>query len=71
MREPQTCPICDHGVPVERVLPDIRVSAEVAEATIEVKGLRTYHCRAGGHIFFVREIDLDKPETRDSEKLIA
>jgi len=33
--------------------------------------LATYHCRAEGHIFFVRESDLDKPETRQSEKLIA
>jgi len=71
MREPWTCPICDHGVPVERVLPDIPVTATIAEGTIKVAGLRTYHCRVEGHIFFVRESDLDKPETRQSEKLIA
>jgi len=71
MREPQTCPICDHGVPVERVLPHIPVTAEVAEGTIEVAGLRTYHCMSEGHIFFVRESDLVKPKTTESEKLIA
>ena len=71
MKEPQTCPICDHGVPVERVLPDIPVTAKVAEGPIEVGGLRTYHCMAEGHIFFVRESDLDMPEARQSEKLTA
>jgi len=71
MKDPQTCPICNHGAPVERVLPDIPVTAKVAEGTIEVAGLRTYHCMSEGHIFFVRESDLDKPGTPQSEELIA
>jgi hypothetical protein len=62
MREPQTCPICDHRVPVEQVLPDIPVTAKV-DGSVEVAGLRTYHCLAEGHIFFVRETDLERPST--------
>jgi len=53
------------------VLPDIPVTATIAEGTIKVAGLRTYHCRAEGHIFFVRELDLHKPEMKQSEKLSA
>jgi len=71
MREPRTCPICDHGLLVERVHPDIPVTAKVAEGTIEVAGLRTYHCMSEGHIFFVRESDPDKPEAEQCETLIA
>ena len=62
MREPQTCQICDHETPVERVLQDIRVTAKVENNLTDVAGLRTYHCRTEGHIFFVRESDLEKPE---------
>jgi hypothetical protein len=71
MREPRTCPICDHGLPVERVLRDIPVTAKVDDNIVEVAGLRTYHCSTEGHIFFVRESDLEKPEMRHLEKLIA
>ena len=71
MREPQTCPICDHGMPVERVLRDIRVTATVDDNIMEVAGLRTYHCKTEGHIFFVRESDLEKPKMGQSEKLTA
>lgn len=71
MREPQTCPICDHGVPVERVLPGIPVIAKVDDGRTEVAGLRTYHCKTEGHIFFVRESDLEKPKMGQSETLIV
>ena len=71
MRLTITCPICNHEAPVQRVLRDIPVTAKVDDNLIEVAGLRTYYCRAEGHIFFVRESDLDKPEMGRSEKLIA
>jgi hypothetical protein len=58
MSQPVKCPVCGNTA-IEPVLQKITVKAYSEEFQGVVGGLRTYRCMGEGHIFFVRQADLE------------
>ncbi len=54
---PLSCPICGK-TPVEAVLDQVAIHAIVNKQNTQVGGLKAFQCWGEGHIFFVRETDL-------------
>lgn len=55
-----SCPLCGI-VPVQPILEEIPVRAEVENKQTSVGGLKAFQCRTEGHIFFIRAADLEAP----------
>lgn len=52
------CPICKLQT-IERLLPDVQISARIDGERV-VGGVAAYRCLTNGHIFFVREANLER-----------
>lgn len=64
MVRPLKCPICGKSS-IEPVLETVKVVAAYERFQGEIGGLKVYRCTVEGHIFFVRNTDLQdaSPET--------
>ena len=52
------CPIC-HDDSVEELLSDFNFTAASNSDILSVSGITAYRCDVAGHIFFVRETDVE------------
>lgn len=55
---PEACPICLHE-PVERLLDEFKLTAAIGNHVSVVGGLLAYRCVPKGHIFFLRQYDIE------------
>ena len=51
------CPFCHH--PVEQLLSDFNFTATSNNDILSVHRIAAYRCDVAGHIFFVRETDVE------------
>ena len=57
---PHSCPLCQQTT-LERILGDVEMAAKIkGDGEDAANGIVAYRCTLNGHIFFVRQDDIDE-----------